>query len=227
LIVARVTPNRVVGVSVGDSEARIGRRALTEGQTRKPLLGGGMPRLHTFDVGFTRDDLLIIGCDGLWKYAAGPLIAPPLDASLHAAAGAFIDSARLPNGTLQDDASVILIRDNPRPPPEVLEELQRRLEDETARRAPAPRALEEWVETFNPQSDGALADSFERVGDTLVVRGRDCDVTTQRWQPWLLHWTPAAWELCSGIAGFADGTIERRRFDFDLDSEWVARLRWP
>ncbi len=97
------------GASVGDCEAWIftegDARCLTERQIRKPLLGGGA-RPVPFVAHLSRGTL-VVGTDGLWKYAAHGRIAEaaahrPLDLS----AAALIESVRLRSGALQDDVGV-------------------------------------------------------------------------------------------------------------------------
>ena len=115
LIVVQFTGTRLVGASIGDSEVRLfdptSCQTLTDGQQRKPLLGGGIPRIHSFEAELQFNALLVIASDGLWRFAHEPL--PAVDTvrgSLPSIATALIDAARLPNGQLQDDVSLIAIR---------------------------------------------------------------------------------------------------------------------
>lgn len=101
------------GASVGDSGAWLVRASdfvdLTGGQKRKPLLGGGLAEPATFEVELDYDETLLLATDGLLKYENAERICqlarrPVLSGE------ALIDAARLPNGALQDDVAVILVR---------------------------------------------------------------------------------------------------------------------
>lgn len=100
------------GASVGDSEAWLvdGERVqvLTEQQQRKPLLGdGGVPvELAAPFVG-----TLVVGSDGLFKYAARErIVAACALPTVEEVADALVAAAQLPDGGLQDDISVVVVR---------------------------------------------------------------------------------------------------------------------
>jgi len=108
-----VSGHNVLGASAGDSEAWIvdgpSVVRLTDDQARKPLLGGGaQPR--SFLAAPLRGTL-IVASDGLFKYANedGVVRACALDA-VEAVARALCAAARLPNGKLQDDLSLFVVR---------------------------------------------------------------------------------------------------------------------
>jgi serine/threonine protein phosphatase PrpC len=111
-VVAVVASGRVRGASVGDSGAWLvaqgGVRDLTELQRRKPLLGSGTAEVRPFAA--TLAGSLLIGSDGLFKYARAEALAAlargPNEPG--AALAAMIDAARLPTGALQDDLAVVL-----------------------------------------------------------------------------------------------------------------------
>ncbi len=98
------------GASVGDSGAwLIGENDyvdLTEGQPRKPLLGGGVAEPRTFRFELTHDRTLLLASDGLFKYVK------PADICALArtrSAVALVEAARLSTGALQDDVAVVLV----------------------------------------------------------------------------------------------------------------------
>jgi serine/threonine protein phosphatase PrpC len=114
-VLAVVTPEAIVGASVGDSDAYLilpdREYALTHNR-RKPYLGYGAAAAEPFNAELG-DGVLLLASDGLWKYAdLGRVlsIARTPSLSLEAMAAALIDAARLPNGALWDDVSVALCR---------------------------------------------------------------------------------------------------------------------
>lgn len=117
LIVAAVTPWRIVGASVGDSEAWLvqpeGHFDLTGGQKRKPYLGSGA-EVTAFSLKRPRRGTLLVATDGLFKYAPAERI---LDTASHPelehAAENLADLARLPSGKLPDDLALVLCRFDP------------------------------------------------------------------------------------------------------------------
>ena len=103
----------VTGASVGDCEAWLfgdgEPRNLTIGQSRKPLLGSGEASPRGFTTKIT-NGTLVVGTDGLWKYAGRPRIVEAASSRpLDAAAIALVNAARLRNGELQDDVGVVVI----------------------------------------------------------------------------------------------------------------------
>lgn len=113
VIVIVVEAGAVRGVSVGDSEAWIisGDRIidLTVAQNRKPLLGSG----DAVPVEFGPSPFagrLLVGTDGLFKYAPAERIASVAGSEpVDRAVGDLVDLARLSNGSLQDDVAVALL----------------------------------------------------------------------------------------------------------------------
>lgn len=109
----------VRGASVGDSEAWIisgGQIVdLTVAQNRKPLLASG--EAVPVELGPTPfAGRLLVGTDGLFKYARAERIAAVASAEPVArAVEDLVDLARLSNGSLQDDVAVALLEaDGPR-----------------------------------------------------------------------------------------------------------------
>ena len=100
-----VTQGLVCGASVGDSGAWLvtetGWHDLTARQRRKPLLGSGA----AFPVAFRPEDgggTLVVGSDGLFRYAPGALIRETaLQGTPGEACRALLDLDRLPGGTLK------------------------------------------------------------------------------------------------------------------------------
>jgi serine/threonine protein phosphatase PrpC len=114
-VVLSVTPRAIMGASVGDSGAWVVRGAqiedLTEGQTRKPLVGAGCRPFAVHAAGLGAGTLLVAS-DGLLRYAKPADIArlaagPDLDA----AARGLVELVRLRSGALPDDVAVVLCRE--------------------------------------------------------------------------------------------------------------------
>lgn len=115
LVIVCVTPKRLVGVSVGDSEAWLvtseGHYDLTGGQRRKPYLGEGMADPVPFTLPNPGYGTLLVATDGLFKYALPERIGDAaLQADLATAARRVADEARLPSGRLPDDIAIVLCR---------------------------------------------------------------------------------------------------------------------
>lgn len=101
----------ICGASVGDSEAWLIERGrlieLTADQRRKPLLGSGAAS----PVSFHRKHeggVLVVGTDGLFKYAPAPRILQVASGPPDVACRSLIDLARMPNGKIQDDIGVVV-----------------------------------------------------------------------------------------------------------------------
>lgn len=111
-VVMRVRGDRIEGTSVGDSEAwLVGDEieVLTERQVRKPLVGAGC--VPVAFGGALGGRTLVVGSDGLFKYARAADIARiARGPELAAAAKELVQAVRLPNGELQDDVSIVLVR---------------------------------------------------------------------------------------------------------------------
>ena len=100
------------GASVGDSEAWLIKSDrmidLTEGQPRKPLLGGGFAEPAIFAVNVSVGDVLLLATDGLFKYVNRERICELARRQPLSPEG-LVQAARLPSGGLQDDVGIVLI----------------------------------------------------------------------------------------------------------------------
>jgi len=113
-VIVAVCDGRLSGTSVGDSAAWLISNGelidLTEGQQRRPFVGGGCIACATPSVPLN-DGTLLVASDGLLNYAKrNDIIAIVSGPNLRAAARALVDLVRLPNGKLQDDVAVVLCR---------------------------------------------------------------------------------------------------------------------
>lgn len=110
-VVALVAGGEVRGASAGDCAARLaagpGDRWLTLGQ-RKARLGSGRAEPVPFRERMGPDDVLVVGTDGLWKYADADLVTTRARAG--ARAGELAALPRLASGTLPDDVGVVVVR---------------------------------------------------------------------------------------------------------------------
>ncbi len=109
-----IDDRRVIGASVGDSEAwLIGLdryERLTDQQQRKPLLGTGRSAPVFFERSH-ESDTLVVGSDGLFSYVPRDKILETLRSSAPtAAADALLLAARLSSGALRDDLSAAIVR---------------------------------------------------------------------------------------------------------------------
>jgi PPM family protein phosphatase len=112
--VATLSGGRIVGASVGDSEAWLlankTSTVLTEHQVRKPLLGSGIARPVSFHATCSAGTLLL-GSDGLFKYtSAAKIRAVAAGPDLEVAADELLALVRLRSGVYQDDVAVVLCR---------------------------------------------------------------------------------------------------------------------
>lgn len=109
-VVVQVVGDRIYGASVGDSEAWLfssdSSMELTADQRPKPLIGTGRAMPVAFMANLSPGTVLVLGSDGLFKYADHQAIrglalssAPP---------SAFVDLARMASGGLQDDVAVVV-----------------------------------------------------------------------------------------------------------------------
>ncbi len=113
-VVACVTPERVIGASVGDSELwwvrDDGHTVLTQHQRRKPLLGSGEALPVFFEQPWS-SGVLLAASDGLFKYAdAGRIQALASGTDLSDTARALAALPRLASGGLPDDVGLVLCR---------------------------------------------------------------------------------------------------------------------
>lgn len=113
-VIVTVDARGIAGASVGDSAAWLvddaGYVNLTERQLRKPLVGSGRAQPIAFSAPPLAGTLLV-GSDGLFKYAPPSLIRRiATDSAFEAIAERLIASVRLPSGALHDDVTVALCR---------------------------------------------------------------------------------------------------------------------
>lgn len=114
-VVVEVRTHGIRGISVGDSGAWIVRGSeiddLTAEQHRKPLLGAGA-QVVAFERGPLAGGTLVVASDGLFRYAKPADVARLANQpDLEAAVRAMIELVRLPTGGLQDDVSIVLVRE--------------------------------------------------------------------------------------------------------------------
>lgn len=111
-VVLAFVARSVHGASVGDSEAWLVMDSdvidLTAAQARKPLLGSGRAEPARFGpVRF--QGRLLLGSDGLYKYVAPARIAEIVRSGpVEHAAQCLLDAARLRDGSLHDDVSLVV-----------------------------------------------------------------------------------------------------------------------
>ena len=111
-VIVVVGPDRLTGVSVGDSEAWIVTGTSIDDLTRsqeRDRLGSG----RAAPVVFQRrrlDGVLLVATDGLFKYASAGRVAATLRAGeVSRAAERLIALARLPKGGFQDDLGIVIV----------------------------------------------------------------------------------------------------------------------
>ena len=110
-VLARLAEGEVRGASAGDCRARVaagpGDRWLTLRQ-RRERLGSGNAAPVPFRDQMGPDDVLVLGTDGLWKYADPDLVTTR--ARQGARAGELAALPRLASGALPDDVAVVVVR---------------------------------------------------------------------------------------------------------------------
>jgi serine/threonine protein phosphatase PrpC len=117
-LIAQVSDDghRIVGASVGDSEAWFvtadGLFDLTETQRKKPVLGSGAARPVPFTLPVPPSGgTLLLASDGLFKYASQERIIDAVRLpGIEDAAEDLINAARLSSGSFSDDIAVLLCR---------------------------------------------------------------------------------------------------------------------
>ena len=112
-VIVEIAGDMITGTSVGDSGAWLVRDDdaldLTIAQHRKPLVGSGCTPVAITPVPFV--GTLLVASDGLLRYVKREAILRTARIpELAVAARLLVDLARLPNGQLQDDVAVVLIR---------------------------------------------------------------------------------------------------------------------
>lgn len=109
-VAGQVGDGRIVGASVGDSEAwTIGPdfvERLTADQNRERL-GSGRARAVAFEAEFTAGAVLVIASDGLFRGASADAIVEAVRAGVDARALAEVARGR--SGRLYDDVGVVVI----------------------------------------------------------------------------------------------------------------------
>jgi len=111
-VAAWITPLEVYGVSVGDSEAWwVGDSAIElTAQQSRARLGSGSARVTSFRR-LRAGGSVIVGTDGFFSYAPRErwLDLVRTSPTTTGVARRLLDLARLPTGTLQDDATVVVV----------------------------------------------------------------------------------------------------------------------
>ena len=114
VILITLEENQFTGAAVGDSEIYQFSSGelinLAEHKEPKPALGstGCFPATFQGDLQAGR---VLICSDGLWKYSGIEKIKASLkEPNLEVAADSLLECAKLPNGKLQDDVSLIVVQ---------------------------------------------------------------------------------------------------------------------
>ncbi|MCX6368979.1 MAG: SpoIIE family protein phosphatase [Armatimonadetes bacterium] len=116
LIGLTLTSQKLVGASVGDSEAwwitSEGHFDITEAQRRKPHLGTAAAEPVAFALKLTSPGTLLLASDGLFKYTDPLAVTDAVRgaADVEAAADALVALASAPAGRFYDDLALILVR---------------------------------------------------------------------------------------------------------------------
>jgi serine/threonine protein phosphatase PrpC len=113
-VVVVAGPCGLVGVSAGDCEAWVVTPTavddLTVGRQTRQRLGSNQVTLATFER-TALGGVLVIGSDGLFKFAAAEVIARIVRANaIGVAAEHLVDLVRLRSGKVADDVAVVLVR---------------------------------------------------------------------------------------------------------------------
>lgn len=222
------------GGSIGDCEAwligRDGLIDLTQGQARKPLLGGGLAEPRTFSAQIRPGELLLVASDGLFKYATRERIVDCLrarGASLESIGHALIALARMPNGGLQDDIGIALVRRRGNPDERLIEQLKALGQGDDSVVSKLGN-FEQWLQEALPHwcdthvTDGLFLSHQAVIAGTLYVTGYLIDVTDQRWRPFelALELEALTWRLFYGLPGDA-GLREPEYFEAGVPREWA------
>ena len=113
-VVLELTSDRIIGASVGDSQAWIVNDGtitnLTASQVRKPLLGSGEARVVGFDHG-ALTGTLIVATDGFCNYVPQAKIGPTIATAWFPVLATELSKlVRLPSGQLWDDVGIVVAR---------------------------------------------------------------------------------------------------------------------
>ncbi len=116
-VVVDLQLDRIIGASVGDSEAwmidGVVIDKLTSGQTRKPLLGSGASRPVAFKRG-SLSGTLVVGSDGLFNHAKREQLTKTVAChDFLTIPRRCLELVRLPSGELWDDTCVVTCRNRP------------------------------------------------------------------------------------------------------------------
>ena len=213
------------GASVGDSGAWLIRENervdLTEGQRRKPLLGGGLAEPAAFKVSLDYGETLLLATDGLLKYVKPDRICE-LARRSKLDGQALVDAARLPGGALQDDVAVILIR-------KTYAVRAKRLREAAASgdARDLDTAVERWLEATVPREhnfgfDGANVTQRE----PQRLAGVCWRLDTHGLCPFELRLEPDHIELFYGDAERPGGfNADAKRLTTGLPREWLVHVR--
>ena len=115
-VILATNRKEIAGASVGDSVAWLigteGWSDLTEGQPRKPLLGESRVNALAITSKLSSGDALLLATDGLVKYVPPERIWAAVQRHLGVdeTCAELVRLARLPNGSLQDDVGLVIMR---------------------------------------------------------------------------------------------------------------------
>jgi hypothetical protein len=213
---------------------------LTEGQPRRPLLGGGLPRPRAFTAPLDWGGALLLASDGLFNYGSADTICRLIRtcANAEACCSALVDSVRLPNGALQDDVGVVLVGRWRRALERALIEQARKLIENP----PSPirtYAIEDWIISAVPQArrfstDGMLLNEI-RESDEGTIRfcGWIWETVSQRLVPFEVELIVGgsrleSWQLWLGDSLYPTGVAgDPKHFGLATPRDWLVATRGP
>lgn len=233
---------RVCGASVGDSVAWRLRgdewSALTEGQVRKPLLGGGGANPKAFTAHLAPGDALLLATDGLASYARAADVCEVVRAGgdPEQSCARLVELVRLPGGRLPDDVGIVLLRNGASLEQQVCEAA--RAFRSTGTGTELARLIEPWISSLCPAGpwrgrwyDGAiLHDRAFEAGDVVRVAGWISAVADQSWHPFELRLELAAHGLAAFDVRFGDRVAHVKEVTFlalGTEREWLFRFHGP
>jgi PPM family protein phosphatase len=256
-VVVATNGTGIVGASVGDSEAWLIRSDslidLTKHQERKPLLGGGAVEPTAFAESLWPGDVLLLATDGIVKYAPAERLAALARRRLpvSACSDAMVELVRLPDGGLQDDLGLVLIRSSRLELEAAMAQATRRWYDALQvdhlpdERALADKgfadALEKWVATLPPDDrfrgrwhDGLVVESYGFDSPTQIsAQGRIWETSKQRRYRYEVQLEfsgdlLARYEVLFGDASTPDGSSPdqgRKSLELVPTREWLYQLK--